>query len=121
MPLFDIKCEECGCLAVDNFFAKYPEEVRDDCPYCGKITIWEVLPPLVAMQPDNMWMGVNTQQGYFTSKEQHLSYLKNNSLERVERGMVEEVKKKAKNRVPEQLKKNEKNLEKFLGKELASM
>lgn len=120
MPLFDTQCNHCN-NQVSDVLMSYEESWEQFCVCCNTWTIWETLPPLVAMHPDNMWSGVNTQQGYFTSKEQHLSYLKNNSLHRVERGMVEEVKKKAKNRVPEQLKKNEKNLEKFLGKELASM
>ena|SRR5690349_24804138 len=121
MPLFDLQCVECYLRIDDVLLKEYPENLRQYCADCEKETPWDVIPPRVAMHPDNMWSGVSNEHGYFTSKKQHLSYLRNNNLQRVERGLLEDVKKKSKRRVPEQNEKNAKNLEKFLSKELAGM
>lgn len=39
------------------------------CPACERFM--ELVPSLCSMQPDNMWAGVNTSQGYVTSKSRY--------------------------------------------------
>lgn len=120
MPIYEYECPTHGKFELYmNLSDADREWVWCTTTHCAAACerVWS----LVAMQPDTMWSGVTTQHGYFTSKKRNQQFLKENSLQRVERGLVEDVKKKSKRRVPERLEKNEKNLDKFLQKELAGL
>lgn len=98
MPLFDIKCKKCKRVH-EVILDEYREVVVFNCSQCTN-KHHEVLPPLVAMQPDTMWAGQNTNQGYFTSKSEYNKVLKEKNLETITHRELENVRKnvaKAKN------------------------
>lgn len=95
-------------IAQDNF---------QKCKACGGFQ--ELVTPLCAMQPDTMWSGVNTNQGYFTSKSKYLNNLKERNIETLtSRSDFENVRKSVRKAKIAKIQKEKNNLEKFLTKEL---
>lgn len=126
MPIYEYECEVHGRFEVIkplSLFTEYeqcPQQLQNELFELRCTAVARLVPSLCAMHPDNMWSGIKNEQGYFTSKKQHLSYLKQHNMERADRSILEEVKKKSANKVEETLKKNAAKTEKWLAKELAS-
>lgn len=64
---FDYLCENQHITDFFDWENQNPSEIL--CPKCGEIAekVWLKAP---GINPDNLWMGVNTEIGYVTSKSQ---------------------------------------------------
>jgi hypothetical protein len=119
MPLFDIECRKCN--RVHEVVMEWQEEaVVFNCSGCTN-QYHDLLPPLTAMQPDNMWHNGQTGLGNFNSKKQYKDYIKNNNLERATRENYESAQKKQSKRFETVAQKNKENLTKFIEKELSGV
>jgi hypothetical protein len=119
MPLFDVQCPSCFNVketiinnCPDNF------KINEYCFNCNQLIDLDILPPLTAMQPDNMWFGKQTNLGYFNSKKEYKDYIKNNNLERATRDNYESAQKNQSKRFETVAQKNKENLNKFIEKEI---
>lgn len=123
MPLFDVKCTSCGEVIEDVLIKDYPksgyfsDQGKEYRCVCND-TYFEILAPLTAMQPDNMWFGKQTNLGYFNSKKEYKDYIKNNNLERATRDNYESAQKNQSKRFETIAQKNKQNLNKFIEKEI---
>lgn len=116
MPLFDIECRKCK--RVHEVVMEWQEEaVVFNCSNCHN-KYHDLLAPLTAMQPDNMWFGKQTNLGYFNSKKEYKDYIKNNNLERATRDNYESAQKNQSKRFETVAQKNKENLNKFIEKEI---
>lgn len=121
MPKFDIQCVRCKQIK-EVILTVYKDNFKQNCDICNFITWWETQAPLVNMQPDKYWSGrVTNHAGYVTSGSYLKRFEKQNNLERVDQSVLDEVKKKSDNRVPEWQAKNKKGLNDFLQKELGDV
>jgi hypothetical protein len=103
--------------------AAYPDNhmVKKHCVFCNERTFFDVLPPLTAMQPDNLWAGHMIHGQAITSKSYLNRYRKQNNLEKVDESVIEHVKKKADRRISDAMDKSGDNLKGFLEKELSGV
>lgn len=122
MPLFDTQCGGCGNIK-EEIVTNCPDNFKKTiyCSFCEGMILHDILPPLTAMQPDNMWHFGNTSLGNFTSKKEYNTYIKNNNIERATRENYESVQKKQANRFETVAKANKEKLNKFIEKELAGV
>ena len=115
MPLYEFVCHH---QTWEVYYPKYLEDnVERQVMQCGcnakRIT------SLCSMQPDTMWSGVVTQQGYFTSKESYLNNLRARGIEQLSgRADFEATRKRVKNIRADKKKKQKESLKNFLTEEL---
>lgn len=79
MPIWEFECERCGRF--EDFLTKLPKSGRRRCPRCRKWAGWT--PSLVAVRPDDMWMGKETDHGYFTSRSRYDRQMRSEGRERI--------------------------------------
>lgn len=120
MPLFDIKCKRCNHIK-EVIIPVYKKAMKMSCDFCSCITWWETQAPLVSMQPDNMWAGHMVHGKHITSKSFLNRYEKQNHLERVDRSILDEVRKKSEKRMSNVIQQSSDNIGKFLEKELSGV
>jgi len=107
MPIYEYECTIHGREEVLYITTDAPKTFR-----CNNvINRWKMVWSLVSMQPDNMWSGKITDLGYFTSKQKFEQHIKNNNLERIDRGGYEQVQKKSKNKLSEIKRKQKRKLQ----------
>lgn len=99
----------------------YCADTRFRNQVCKCAGFQELVTPLTNMQPDNMWSGVNTQQGYFTSKSEYQKVLKQRGLESVTMRELEGIRKNVKKTKQAKFDKQLNNLTKHIQKELAGV
>lgn len=122
MPLFDTQCGGCGNIK-EEIVTNCPNNFKKTiyCSFCKGMILHDILPPLTAMHPDNMWFNGNTGLGNFSSKKQYKDYIRNNNLELATRDNYESVQKKSKTRIKDAMEKSTKSIEKFIEKELSGV
>lgn len=120
MPQFDIQCVRCKQIK-EVVITTYKDNFKRSCDICNCVTWWETQAPLTNMQPDNMWAGHMVHGKHITSKSFLNRYEKQNNLERVDRSILEEVKKKHDRRIPEAFDKNKKKLHDTIANEVKQL
>jgi hypothetical protein len=123
MPRFDLQCKKCKAIREDVWLSVYQDmimDVQNKCRKC-KCKMFEVMAPLTAMQPDNMWSGTDTRFGYFTSKSQYEKTLRDKNIVTVDKKELDTVRKNVYNVKQDTKKKRQKSIHDFLAKELASV
>jgi hypothetical protein len=123
MPMFDLQCKKCKNIREDVWLSVYTDKVvlfDDKCRNC-RCKVFEVMAPLTAMQPDNMWSGQNTKFGYFTSKSQYEQSLKDRNLVTIDKKELDSTRKKVYNTRQDNKRKQAQATNDFLNQQLASV
>jgi hypothetical protein len=118
MPLFDVLCNKCYIRTEQIIVCTDDFKINLNCVLCQEVTEHDILPPLTAMQPDNMWHNGQTSLGNFNTKKQYKDYIRNNNLERATRDNYESVQKKQERRLETIAQRNKEKLTKFIEKEI---
>jgi hypothetical protein len=100
---------------------KYPKFHNVEWQKCDCGGFQELVAPLCAMQPDNMWAGTDTRMGYFTSKSKYERTLKDRNIATVDKKELDKINKNVYNVKQDKIKKQINNLNSFVEKELASV
>lgn len=119
MPLFDIECRKCK--RIHEVVAEWQDvAVVFNCSGCNN-KYHDMLAPLTAMHPDNMWSGTDTRFGHFTSKSQYNQLLKERNIVTVDKKELDTVKKNVYNAKQDKLNKLKKNVNEYVEKELTNV
>jgi hypothetical protein len=93
--------------------------IKENNQVCSCGGFQELIPSLCVVQPDTMWAGQNTVQGYFTSKSEYNKLLKEKNLETLtSRSDIENVRKNVAKAKAAKKEKQLNNLIKHLTNEL---
>lgn len=113
MPIYEFQCKH-GIKEI--YFGKVSDQITYTFWDCGCIATR--IFSLCAMQPDNMWSGVKTDHGYFTSKSEYLNNLKAKNLETITLRELADVRKNVAKAKKDKKEKQINNLKNHLTEEL---
>jgi len=118
MPIYEYECPNHGIFEMYMLLSDF-DRTWIYCPesYCAAAC--ERVHSLCNVQPDTMWAGHNTAQGYFTSKSEYNKLLKEKNLETLtSRSDIENVRKNVAKAKAAKKEKQLNNLTKHLTNEL---
>ena len=119
MPVYEYECESGHQWEEYRPLAKYSDV--SPCPKKRCTKIGKLNYSLVSVHPDNMWSGVDTQFGHFTSRTAYERLLKERGLVTIDKKELDKTRKKVYNTKQDNKRKQAQATNDFLNQQLASV